>query len=156
MSSRLDAMNGRVTATNALVSQIIKCNEKKMVYAPASAPAGSDGCIKSGGEGRWYKVGTASTTEPYGCQYLKGGIPFNCKTRGISPPAGYPMCGGDDGVVARKCGDTNQRCARTASASSTVYQPENCQKVHFGDSQTCSGGGNVTTTSTWYDLYACE
>lgn len=151
MSSRLDATNGRVSAVNVLVNQIIKCNEKKMVYAPASAPAGSDGCIKSGGEGRWYKVGTAPTTETYGCQGY-----FNCKTRGISPPAGYPMCGGNDGVVARKCGDTNQRCARTASASSTVYQPETCQKVHFGDSQSCSGGGNVTTTSTWYDLFACE
>ncbi|TKW60828.1 MAG: hypothetical protein DI628_08030 [Blastochloris viridis] len=46
MSSQLDAMNKRVTATNAQVTQIIKCNEKMKLYAPAVAGVDSDGCME--------------------------------------------------------------------------------------------------------------
>ncbi|TKW60827.1 MAG: hypothetical protein DI628_08025 [Blastochloris viridis] len=45
MSSRVDAVNNRVTATNAQVSQMMKCNAKLKVYAPGTQGADAKGCV---------------------------------------------------------------------------------------------------------------
>ncbi|PZP40400.1 MAG: hypothetical protein DI585_01035 [Pseudomonas fluorescens] len=181
LSAKIDAVSLKSDAVNTRVDQVVLCGKKGMTYAPGTQGADAEGCmtpqsvtkiVNCGNQGavyspatdtcikasqtRWVVVGKAPTSESYGCQYLKGGIPFNCKTRGINPPAGYPVCGNAEGVTARLCTTNTTRCARSVSQSTTSYNPPSCTKVHFGDSQSCNDGGNVTTTSTWYELYACE
>ena len=175
LSAKIDAVSLKSDAVNTRVDQVVVCGKKGMTYAPGTQGADAEGCMApqsvtkivncgnqgavyspatdtciKASQGRWYVAGTAPATAS-SCDRS-----YRCSTYAINPPAGYPACSGNNGIAARLCTNSNERCSRARSSSSSTYVPPSCTKVHFGDSQSCNDGGNVTTTSTWYELFACE